>query len=317
MRKNTTLPLVLLLLLLCGCGGNDRLNSQTRFLMDTAAKIAADCGDETLNGAFDLCERLDRTLSRTNKESDVYKLNSSDGFVTVSDDTLKITERALYYSDLSDGKFDITICPVSELWDFKEQVIPDRSEIAEALKSVDYHSVEIKDGKISLGGKKIDLGSVAKGYAADRVTDYFKAAGVKRALINLGGNVSCIGSFTVGIKKPFDDEVALTVRLEDKSAVTSGIYERYIEKDGEIYHHVLDPKTGYGVKNELASVTVIGGCSLDCDALSTVCLLSGTQKGTEIIENSDGFEAVFIDRNGGVTLTSGLYRENNEIIYKR
>lgn len=317
MRKNTTLPLVLLLLLLCGCNGNEQLNSQTRFLMDTAAQISASCDDETLNGAFLLCERLDRTLSRTNKESDVYRLNSSDGFLSVSDDTLKITERALYYSDLSDGKFDITICPVSELWDFKEQVVPDRSEIAEALKNVDYHSIKITDGKISLGGKKIDLGGIAKGYVADKLTDYFKENKVANAVINLGGNVKTIGEYTVGIKKPFDDSVALTVKLKNKSAVTSGIYERYIEKDGVIYHHILDPNTGYGVQNELASVTVMGGRSLDCDALSTVCLLSGTEKGTEIIENSDGFEAVFIDRNGGVTLTSGLYRENNEIFYKR
>lgn len=317
MRKNTTLPLLLLLLLLCGCNGNEQLNSQTRFLMDTAVQISADCDDETLNGAFELCERLEKELSRTKTDSDVYKLNSSDGFVTVSDDTVKIISRALYYSDLSGGKFDITICPVSELWNFKEQIIPDRSEIAEALKSVDYHSIEIKGNEVSLGGKKIDLGGIAKGYSADKLADYFKEKNVTSAIINLGGNIKITGEYTVGIKKPFEDTTVAAVKLNNKSAVTSGIYERYIEKDGKIYHHVLDPETGCGVENELASVTVMGGSSLDCDALSTVCLLSGTDKGTEIIENSDGFEAVFIDRNGVITLTSGLYRENNEIFYKR
>lgn len=311
--------MLLLLLLLCGCSQdeNKALNSETRFLLDTACTVSADCDDETLSGAFAVCGELERLLSRTVKGSDVYRLNETDGFVSVSDDTLHLLEKSVYYGNLTDGKFDITVCPVSELWDFKNQIVPNRSEIAEALKSVDYHSIEIKGNTANLNGKKIDLGGIAKGYIADKVISYLEGKGVKKALVNLGGNIKVTGKFNIGIRKPFTEEILLNMPLENKSAVTSGIYERYIEKDGEIYHHVLDPATGCGVKNELSSVTVIGENSADCDALSTACLLLGTEKGKEIIENTAGTEAIFISREGDITLTAGLYRENDKILFKR
>lgn len=319
MRKNITVPVLLLLLFLCGCSQdeNTALNSQTRFLLDTACTVSADCDDETLSGAFALCEELERLLGKTQNTSDTYRLNNSDGFTEISDDTRALLEKSVYYGDLSGGKFDITIYPVSELWDFKNQIVPSRNEIADALKNVDYHSIEISGNTASLNGKKIDFGGIAKGYIADKTVSYFKEKGVKKALINLGGNIACIGEFNIGIRKPFTEDILLNMSLKNKSAVTSGIYERYIEKDGEIYHHVLDPATGCGVKNELSSVTVIGDNSADCDALSTVCLLLGTEKGKSVIENTANTEAVFIDRENGVTLTSGLYCENDKILFKR
>lgn len=308
--------MMLILLLLCGCNSGETENSETRFLLDTVCTVTADCGDDIINGAFSLCEDLERTLSKNVKDSDIYRLNNTEGFVSVSPDTLKTVERALYYSELSGGKFDITIAPVSALWDFKNQVVPDRNEIAEALKNVDYHSVEIKDGGISLDGKQIDLGGIAKGYIADKATEYLKENGVKKALINFGGNICMIGQYNIGIKKPFDDSVIASIEIKNKCAVTSGIYERYIEKDGKTYHHILDPKTGYGVENELAAVTVIGEKALDCDALSTVCMLLGAEDGLEIINRTADTEAVFIDQDGGITLSSGLYRENDKIYFK-
>ena len=308
--------MMLILLLLCGCNSGETENSETRFLLDTVCTVTADCGDDIINGAFSLCEDLERTLSKTLKESDVYRLNNTEGFVSVTEDTLKTVERAIYYGDLSGGKFDITIAPVSALWDFKNQVVPSKDEIAEALQSVDYHSVEIKNSEISLNGSQIDLGGIAKGYIADKAAEYLKEKGVKKALVNFGGNICMIGQYNIGIKKPFDDSVIASIELKDKCAVTSGIYERYIEKDGKIYHHILDPKTGYGVDNELAAVTVIGKKALDCDALSTVCMLLGTEDGLKIINNTAGTEAVFIDRENNITLSSGLYRENDKIYFK-
>lgn len=307
---------MLVLLLLCGCNSGETENSETRFLLDTVCTVTADCGDDIINGAFSLCENLEHTLSKTLKDSDVYKLNNTEGFVPVSEDTLKTVERALYYGDLSGGRFDITIAPVSALWDFKNQVVPSRDEISEALQNVDYHSVEIKDGEISLNGSQIDLGGIAKGYIADKAAEYLKEKGVKKALVNFGGNIRTVGRYNIGIKKPFDDSVIASIELSDKCAVTSGIYERYIEKDGKIYHHILDPKTGYGVENELAAVTVIGEKALDCDALSTICMLLGTEDGLEIINNTADTEAVFIDRENNITLSSGLYRENDKIYFK-
>ena len=307
---------MLILLLLCGCNSGETENSETRFLLDTVCTVTADCGDDIINGAFSLCENLERTLSKTVTDSDVYKLNNTEGFVSVSDGTLKTVERALYYSELSGGKFDITIAPVSALWDFKNQVIPSRDEISEALQNVDYHSIEIKNGEISSGTKQIDLGGIAKGYIADRATEYLKENGAENALVNFGGNICMIGGYNIGIQKPFDDSVIASIALKDKCVVTSGIYERYIESDGKIYHHILDPKTGYGAENELASVTVIGEKALDCDALSTVCMLLGTESGMDIINNTADTEAVFIDRENNITLSSGLYREKDKIYFK-
>ena len=316
MKKSVTLPMMLILLLLCGCNSGETENSETRFLLDTVCTVTADCGDDIINGAFSLCENLERTLSKTVTDSDVYKLNNTEGFVSVSDGTLKTVERALYYSELSGGKFDITIAPVSALWDFKNQVIPSKDEISEALQNVDYHSIEIKNGEIFSGTKQIDLGGIAKGYIADRATEYLKKNGAENALVNFGGNICMIGEYNIGIQKPFDDSIIASISLKDKCVVTSGIYERYIESDGKIYHHILDPKTGYGVENELAAVTVIGKKALDCDALSTVCMLLGTESGMDIINNTADTEAVFIDRENNITLSSGLYREKDKIYFK-
>lgn len=307
MKKIVSLNLSLILFLLCGC--TSKQNKDTRFLLDTVVTLTADCSGNILDGAFDLCEKYENLLSRTVKGSDVYALNASDSFVDVSDDTVKIIEKAIYYGDLSNGKFDITVYPVSSLWNFNDDVIPNRDEIAEALKNVDYHSIEINGNAVCLNGKKIDLGGIAKGYIADRIAEYFKQNNVSEGIIDLGGNLIVFGDrdYTVGIKKPFSDgEISATVTLKNKTAVTSGIYERYIEKDGTIYHHILDVDTGYGCKTDLFSATVISNSSFDADALSTVCILLGLDRAKQLIENTPDTEAVFIDGNQKLHYTSGL-----------
>ena len=146
---------------------------------------------------------------------------------------------------------------------------------------------------------------------------YLIENGAKKGIINLGGNVLVFGeSYTVGIKKPFSEDIALQITLKDKSVVTSGIYERYIETDGKLYHHILNPKTGYGENNSLASVTIIGDKSVDCDALSTLCMLEGIDSAKKIIENIPNTEAVFIEKDEKITLTRGLIRQNDEIYFK-
>ncbi len=315
MKKITAFYLVFLLLGLCGCEGNT--NSQTRFVLDTVATLTADCSDEVLSEAFLLCENFEKQLSRTKENSDVYKLNNSNGFIEVSEETVKIIERAVYYSKLSNGKFDITVYPVSSLWDFKNQIIPDRKEIAEALKNVDYESIEIIENSINLNGKKIDLGGIAKGYIADEIKSFLVNKGAEKALINLGGNIVAFGDdYKIGIQRPFGNDTVATIHISDASVVTSGIYQRYIEKDEKIFHHIIDPDKGYGVQNELSSVTVIGKSSLDCDALSTACMLLGTEKAKALIEKTPETEAIFIDRDESLTLTSGLSKKGSNIYLK-
>ena len=307
MKKIVSLNLSLVLLLLCGCTGKLE-NKDTRFLFDTVVTLTANCSNETLDGAFELCENYEKLLSRTVQDSEVYTLNNTEGFVEVSDDTLGIIEKSLYYANLSNGKFDITIYPVSSLWDFNNQIIPSRDEICEALKNVDYQSIKIEGNKINLNGRQIDLGGIAKGYVADRLSEYFKEMKVSEGIIDLGGNLLVFGDrdYTVGIKQPFSDELAATLKMRNKTVVTSGTYERYIPADIKLYHHILDPDTGYACDTDLTSATIIGNSSMDADALSTVCILIGLENAQKLIENTADTEAVFIDNDGKLHYTSGL-----------
>ena len=315
MKKIVSLNLALILLTLCGCSTQSA--QATQFLFDTVVTLKAQCDEQTLNGAFLLCAEYEKLLSRSVESSDVALLNASEGELEVSEHTTNIIERSLYYSNLTDGKFDITVYPVSALWDFNGEVIPSKDEIAAALQSVDYQSIALNGNRVNLGGAKIDLGGIAKGYIADRVREYFTEKGVKKGIIDLGGNIVVFGDeeYNVGIKKPFSqNEIAASVKVKNMSVVTSGIYERYIESDNKIYHHILDTKTGYGVQTDLYSATIICESSFDADALSTVCMLEGLDRARQIIESTPNAEAIFIDREQKLHYTSGLTREGNSFV---
>ncbi len=316
MKKVISLNICFVLLFLCGCAQQE--NKDTRFLLNTVVSLTASCDKETLDGAFLVCKEYEQLLSRTVKGSDVYKLNDSDGFVEVDEHTKKIIKKSLYYADLSGGKFDITIYPASSLWDFNKEVIPSRDEISEALKNVDYQSIEIRGNKVNLNGKQIDLGGIAKGYIADRVLEYFKENDVAEGIIDLGGNLIVWGDrdYTLGKNNPFSNDFAAKLKLRNKTVVTSGTYERYIENDGKIYHHILDPKTGYACDSDLLSATIITDSSFDADALSTVCILLGLKNATKLIEKTDNAEAVFIDTDKKLHYTSGLCLKNDTFTLK-
>ena len=315
MKKFSVLFLIITLISLSGCA--QKVNSETKFTLDTVSTITASCSKEIIKEAFSLCQEYENLLSRTIKGSDIYNLNHTNGYTSVNEKTLKIIEKSLYYSELSQGKFDITIYEVSSLWDFNKQIIPSKNEIAEAIKNVDYQSIEIKDNQVNTNGKKIDLGGIAKGYIADEILKYLKEQNVKNGIINLGGNIIAFGrEYKIGIQKPFKQGNAEILCIKDKSVVTSGIYQRYIEKNGEFYHHILDTKTGYGVENSLASVTIIGDSSLDCDALSTVCMLLGKEESIKLIEKTPNTEAIFIEKDDTVTYTSGLIKKNRMLYLK-
>ena len=318
MKKFISLNLGLILMLLCGCT-NTQENNDTRFMLDTVVTLTASCDSKTLDGAFELCKEYENLFSRTIENSDVYKLNHSDGFIDVDEHTANVINRAIYYGNLSNGKFDITIYPVSSLWDFNNQIIPSRDEISAALKNVDYQSIETTENTINLNGKQIDLGGIAKGYIADRLLEYFKQNNVSSGIIDLGGNIVAFGddSYTIGIKKPFsENEISATLRVKNKSIVTSGTYERYIASDIMLYHHILDPKTGHACETDLVSATIVSDSSIDADALSTICILLGLDDAKELIEQTPNVEAVFIDNFNNLHHTSGLSFENGEITLK-
>lgn len=302
-------------LLLTGCSGaksstqTDQDLTYTDMLFDTVIKIQIlDPADESiLDGLKKLCEKYDTMFSATNTDSELYKLNHANGQpFTVSSETANLIQEGIHYSELSGGAFDLTIEPVSALWDFKadKPTVPSSDAIAQAVSHVDYTKVDIQDNTVTLEDPEagIDLGAIAKGYIADQVKTYLKKQGIKHAIINLGGNVDVIGTkpdgskYNIGIQKPFDEsgEAITSVQLKDQTVVTSGIYERYFKKNGKLYHHILDPRTGYPCENNLYSVSIITDSSTKADALSTTCFLLGYQKGMELIQSMDGVEAIFI-----------------------
>lgn len=317
MKKYFALILILILLFCSGCNTKVYTATETFFIMDTVVTISADCDGEVIKEAFELCKYYDNLLSRTKECSDIYKINNSDDYVTVDEETVQLIKKAIYYCDLSEGRFDITICPVSCLYDFKSNTLPKEEDIKKALEKVDYKRIEIDKNRVRLKDGELDLGAIAKGYITDKVTELLRSRGVKRATVNMGGNIYTFGDkkSDIGIREPFGNGIIATVNGSEGTYVTSGIYQRYIEKDGKIYHHIIDSKTGYGVENELSSVTVIGKSSADADALSTSCMLLGLENGTALIESIKDTEAVFILKDNTIKVTSGLENKNGVIKY--
>lgn len=291
--------------------------SVSGFKLNTAIQITAyGLEDETvLNKAMELCDRYEQIFSRTRTDSELYQLNQGtlpkeDGWYVLSEECAELIRLGLYYSEQSDGAFDITIEPVSSLWDFtaEEPEVPDAEQINAASRLVDYRKVELNGNRIRFAeeGMGIELGAIAKGYIADRMKEFLIEEGVESAIIDLGGNILCVGekpdgdAFRVGIQKPFAkrSETIATAEIRNRSVVSSGIYERCFEKDGVFYHHILDPKSGYPYENDLTSVTIFSEKSVDGDALSTTCFALGLEKGMELVDSLEDVQAVFITEDG-------------------
>ena len=326
-RRNIRITIFLLsvsvLLLFCGCQKNPSQMSisDVGFYFDTVVEIKLNgTEDESiLKECFDLMAEYESLLSRTREGSDVWKINHSDGApVAVSEDTAALIRLARTYYDLSDGAFDITIAPYVTLWDFQNNsgTIPSQDELAAASKHVGFENVQVSGNTVTLADSEtqIDLGGIAKGFIADRLKEYLTGKGIESAWINLGGNVLTIGMkpdkspWKIGIRKPFGaaTETAAVICVSGKSVVTSGTYERYFEKDGTIYHHILEPMTGQPVQNHLYSVTILSDSSADGDALSTTCFVLGKEDGLELVESLDGIEALFITDEQELIYSSGF-----------
>ena len=296
---------------------------------------------QLITDAFLECDRCEKILSKTLDSSEISKINAAGGqTVTVSDMTAEVIEKGLAYGTLSNGVFDITIGKVTDLWNFHDfqtedtsdseagtgevtDPLPDPELLKEAVHHVDYRKVSVDEDQVTLQDPEmeIDLGGIAKGYIADHLTRWLEEHGVVSAVIDLGGNIVAIGGksagllelpkqdFTIGIKDPQSESGQLLGIFEcsDKTVVTSGTYERYVVKDGQKYHHILNPETGWPAETDVDSVTIITEKShaVDADGLSTTCLALGVEKGTALIETIEGAEAVFVDLDGNITSTSG------------
>ena len=285
---------------------------------------------ELLTECMNLCDKYEKIFSRTASDSELYQLNhreltpvaGTEDTFQVSDPLAELIRKGLYYSELSEGAFDIAIEPLTSLWDFtaEDPQVPEDRLIQEALTKCDYHNVSVSDNNeviLKTEDTAIELGAIAKGYIADRLKDYLISQGVKSAIINLGGNVLCIGgkpddsSFKIGIQNPFADrsETIAVMDIKDKSVVSSGVYERCFEQDGTLYHHLLNPRTGYPYDNGLIAVTIISDESVDGDALSTTCFALGLEDGMKLAESLDNVQAFFVTSDYEIHYTKDFQKE--------
>ena len=306
---------------LCSCSlpaKNDKGITKNGFYLDTIITITLYCDDakEQINNCFKIAERYDNLLSRTKDDSDVSRINNANNqFVSVDNDTVDIIKQGIYYGDMSNGAFDITIGHLTTLWDILSRTVPpSESDIKDNL-GFTYKNIEIDGNNVRLLSDKemLDLGGIAKGYIADKIKEYLLSQGINEGVINLGGNVVCLdkkngkSEYNIGIQKPFDEsgQPLCSVSVYNKSIVTSGDYQRYFEYNNKKYHHILDVTTGYPVDNDLDSVTIISDSSTTGDALSTIAFTYGLNKGIDYIESLEGIDAIFITKDGKLHKTSG------------
>lgn len=290
------------------------------------------------NQLFSRLHELDEKFSTTISSSEIEKINANAGeqAVEVSEEVLAVLKIALSFSKITEGAFDPTIGPVVKLWGINTDhaQVPSKQELAKALSLVDWQLVQFDGNKVFLPkkGMRLDLGGIVKGYAADVLKEILVDNEVKRAIIDLGGNVYTVGKkkdkslWRIGIKNPQNPEgaPATTLSLNESSIVTSGVYERFFIKDGIRYHHIIDAKTGYPVDNGITSVTIVSKSSLACDALSTSLFIMGMEKGFNLIarlesENisSDTQDSTADSTDGMGMWLFGSGKSNRKPIYQR
>ncbi len=315
------------------------VSSETAFFLDTFCSISiygegGTKDDEILSEAVELLEEYDDLFNPSKEDSDISRINSrTEKRVRIDETTARLFESIEEPEREAGGDFNLAIDPVSSLWDFREnKEVPEASDIEEALSHVHFGGWSIEEKETGFGREyffvseyedlRVDVGAFAKGFIADELKTFMESEGVGSAIINLGGNVNCIGKkpdgteFEIGLRKPergSSEDIAV-LSVKDRSVVTAGIYERSFEEAGVIYHHILEPETGYPVQNELAAVSIVGDESVLCDFLSTTLLIKGEEEGLRFLREfnrkrglmgEEAYLAFFIKKDGSLSLSEG------------
>ncbi len=326
-RFSGIIPAILLAVSLTACGAAQSEPETLQIIaMDTAMTFTAygEGAAEALQEAGEEVRRLDKLLSRTDEDSVVSQLNRQPGErVTVGAEVRDLLSAAVEYAALTNGTFDMTVAPVVAAWGFTTDSyqVPGETQLRELLACVGSEHITLEEDAAMLEpGTQVDLGGIAKGYASDRIAEVFRANGVEQGWVALGGNVLARGSrsdgtpWRIGIQDPFrphETAYAGIVELQDAFAVTSGSYQRYFEENGTVYHHIIDPSTGYPADSGLVSVTVVAdgepGNGTMCDALSTALFVMGEDAAVEFWRSGVcAFEMILVTEDGRVVLSGGL-----------
>ena len=322
--------------MLVGCSGgqgkadengiqSENLASAERdiFAMDTYMTVKAygDRAEEAVDAAEQEINRLDRLLSTQNSESEIYIVNEN-GSEILSEDTAVLIEKSLELTEDTGGLFDITVYPLMQEWGFTtgEYKVPEKGRLKKLLQHVDALQIEYESSKRLLtlpDGVKIDLGGIAKGYTSGRIMEIFQEYGIRSGIVSLGGNVQTYGAkedgsfWRVAVQNPDtsseDTGYIGVLEIKDKAVITSGGYERYFEQDDKVYHHILNPTTGYPAEAGLKSVTIVSGDGTLADGLSTSLFIMGKEKALEYWRNhADSFDVILVEEDGTITVSEGI-----------
>ena len=321
--------LVPLLVMIVGCAGIEPPSQnvavkRAQMHMGTLVTITAvapdkDVGYKAIQAGFNEIKRLERLLSTWIPESELSQVNAESGRrpVTVSRETLNLVARSLEVARLTEGGFNIAVGPAVEAWSVTErQRIPSDEELQRLKALVDVAAIQLDMALRTIflphKGMKIDVGGIGKGYAADQAAEEMKKAGARGGVVALSGDIKTFGAlpdaagFPVGIKHPRKEGAVIAViDLQDEAISTAGDYERFFERDGVRYHHILDPQTLQPARS-CQSVTVIGKEGVLVDGLDTGIFVLGPERGMALVERLAGVEAVIIDDQGKMTLSSGI-----------
>jgi thiamine biosynthesis lipoprotein len=261
--------------------------------------------------------RIEGLMSTYIEGSEISEINAgaADAPVHAGDELIQLILRSLDISMLTRGAFDITYDSVGQYYDFRERQHPDAATIEEELKRIDFRLVEVDrlEGTVRFlaPGVRINLGGIAKGYTVERAVSLLRSRGIRHGIVTAGGDSRLLGDrlgqpFMVGIRDPRqDEEIVLTIPLEDEAVSTSGDYERYFEEDGKRYHHIIEPTTGLPASG-VRSATIVGPDAVLTDALSTSVFVLGVDQGLTLISTLPDYEGVVIDADGRLFYSDGL-----------
>lgn len=317
LRRLSAVPLCLILL--CSCGVAAPKSADAQFTaMDTFMHLTA-YGDGA-SAALDAAQRsllsMEGRLSVTDPDSELSAVNAANGQpVTVSEDTAELVAFALEMARRTAGAADPTVYPLVRAWGFTadQYRVPAQAELDALLPLVGAERVGLSENTLTLApGAMLDLGSVAKGWAGDRLAEDLKQAGITSAILRLGGNIQAVGAkpdgsdWAVGIQDPDGEGMLARLSVRDCAVVTSGGYQRSFTQNGETYWHIIDPATGWPARTGLTSVTVVAPSGALCDALSTALFVMGPDRAADHWRQYRDFEAVLVHRDGSITVTAGL-----------
>ena len=318
---------VAVVMMVASCANSDEPTTASRQLLGTFLTITIhDPGYSTVvtDQVFERITEIERRMSTSTldyQDTELLRVNAGAGGEgeSVSPDTFAVVKRALEFAELTEGAFDPTIWPLTHLWKIGQggDHVPPAGEIERARGLTDYRALTLHPAtrtiRLDRARMGLDVGGIAKGYAADEAARMLREAGVEHALLDFGGNILTVGTkrdgsaWRIGIQRPDATRSSYlgVATVEDMAVVTSGPYERFFEQDGVRYHHILDSSTGYPTENGISQVTIITGRSIDADALSTATYVLGRQRGLELIESLPDTETVIVEEDHSVYLSSG------------